>query len=119
MFLHLLTCLRLQEEADENLAAEILSHPIVSRNPHFFGFMWSNQPNLHTLKNTILSRHESLDPLSQNSPSSYDPRMPNRLHLIARLTQSSARWRSELFLSYDNEFDFWRHIRKSDVLLTG
>ncbi|GBN10934.1 Kelch-like protein 40b [Araneus ventricosus] len=108
----LLTCLKLDEEVDENLAAEILSHAIVSRNPHCFGFMSNNQLNFHTLKNTILSHHESLDPLFQKSPSSCDSRTPNRLHLIARRTESS-QFLSELFLSYDNEFDFWRHIRKS------
>ncbi|GBN81166.1 hypothetical protein AVEN_204305-1 [Araneus ventricosus] len=109
----LLTCLRLDEEVDEILAAEILSHTIVSRNPHFFCFMLSNQLSFHTLRNTILSLHECLDPVFQNSLSSYDPRIPNRLHLIAKLTESSEPWRSELFLSYDNELDFWRHIHKA------
>ncbi|GBN19874.1 Kelch-like protein 17 [Araneus ventricosus] len=109
----LLTCLKLDEEVDENLAAEILSHTIVSRNPHFFCFMLSNQLSFHTLRNTILSLHECLDPVFQNSLSSYDPRIPNRLHLIARLTESSEPWRSELFLSYDNELDYWRHIHEA------
>ncbi|GBM24325.1 Kelch-like protein 17 [Araneus ventricosus] len=106
----LLTCLKLDEEVDENLIAEILSHTIVSRNPHFSGFMLSNQLNFHTLKNTILSHHGSLDPLFKNSPSSCDPRMPNRLHIVAGNTVSPTLWRSELFLSYDNELDFWRYI---------
>ncbi|GBN39295.1 Kelch-like protein 17 [Araneus ventricosus] len=108
----LLTCLKLDEEVDENLAAEILSHAIVSRNPHCFGFMSNNQLNFHTLKNTILSHHPSLDPLFQKSQISYDSRTPNSLHLIARRTESS-RFCRELFLSYDNEFDFCGHIRKT------
>ncbi|GBO26975.1 Kelch-like protein 17 [Araneus ventricosus] len=112
----LLTCLKLSEEVDENLAEEILSHTIVSRNPHFFGFMLSNQLSFHTLKNAILSHHESLDPLYQNLPHSYGPRTPNRLHIMARHTVSPAQYCSDLFLSYDDEFDFWRHIRKVDYV---
>ncbi|GBM49015.1 hypothetical protein AVEN_153536-1 [Araneus ventricosus] len=39
--------------------------------------------------------------------------MPNRLHLIARNTC----WGSELFLTYDNKFDFGRRIEKADSLV--
>ncbi|GBM49017.1 hypothetical protein AVEN_153537-1 [Araneus ventricosus] len=41
------------------------------------------------------------------------PRMPNPLHLIARHTH----WGSELFLTYDNEFDFRRRIEEADSLV--
>ncbi|GBL84086.1 Kelch-like protein 17 [Araneus ventricosus] len=91
----LLACLRLQEETDEDLIAEILSHTIVSNNPHIF------------------SQHTCLKSLYQNLPYSYDPRMPNRLHLIARNTHRG----SELYLTYDNKFDFWRQIGKAQFII--
>ncbi|GBM45725.1 Kelch-like protein 25 [Araneus ventricosus] len=102
----LLTCLRLQEEIDEELVAEILSHTIVSNNPHIFSLILSNASNFYRIKCTVLSHHESFESLYQNAPCSYDPRMTNRLHLIAR----NATWGSELFITYDNEFDFWRQV---------
>ncbi|GBN52361.1 hypothetical protein AVEN_32913-1 [Araneus ventricosus] len=111
----LLTCLKLDEEVDGNPAEEILSHPIVSRNPHIFGLTLGNQVNFHTLKRAMLSQCASLDPRYQDLPSSRGPRMPNFLHLIARYKLNptsllSSGDGSELFLTYDNELDSWRRI---------
>ncbi|GBO02510.1 Kelch-like protein 17 [Araneus ventricosus] len=99
----LLTCLRLEEEVTEDLSSEILSHSIVSNNPHIFDLMLNNQFNFHKLKRTILSQYASLKPAC-----SYGTRTPNRLYLIARHTLTPTQYGSRLFLTYDNELDFWR-----------
>ncbi|GBN62520.1 hypothetical protein AVEN_168196-1 [Araneus ventricosus] len=100
----LLICLRLEED---DLEEDIRSHATVSSNPHIFGFMLNDQFYFYTLKRTMLSQHSSLEPRYQNSPSSYGPRIPNRLYLIARHTLAPTKNSSELFLPYDNELDFW------------
>ncbi|GBN10938.1 hypothetical protein AVEN_147274-1 [Araneus ventricosus] len=105
----LLVCLRLQEATDEELIAEILSHTIVSNNPHIFGLILSNEFNSYRIQCTVHSQHASSESLYKNLPYLYDPRMPNRLHLIARNTC----WGSELFLTYDKEFDFGRRIEEA------
>ncbi|GBN39292.1 Kelch-like protein 17 [Araneus ventricosus] len=105
----LLTCLRLQEETDEELIAEILSHTIVSNNPHIFGLILSNEFNFYRIQRTVHSQHASSESLCKKLPYLYDPRMPNRLHLIARNTC----WGSELLLTYDKEFDFGRRIEEA------
>ncbi|GBN84095.1 Kelch-like protein 17 [Araneus ventricosus] len=114
----LLTCLRLEEETDEELAAEILSHTIVSNNPHCFGLILRNQFNCYMTKCALLSQHARCETTGdQNSPRSYCPRMPNCLNLIARHTLTPTKYGSEIFLTYDNELDFWRQIGDTDFFV--
>ncbi|GBN42315.1 Kelch-like protein 17 [Araneus ventricosus] len=76
----LLTFLRLEEGADEELVAEILSHSIVSSNPHIFGLMMSNDFRFHATC-TPPSQHARLQPCYKNLLSSYRPRVPSRMML--------------------------------------
>ncbi|GBO45430.1 Kelch-like protein 20 [Araneus ventricosus] len=100
----LLTYLRLEEE--DSLGVDILSHTIVSSNPHVL----NNHADFYTMKRAILSQCASLEPRYQNLPCSDAPRVPNRLHLISR----NIRGGSELFLTYDNNLDYWRQIGATD-----
>ncbi|GBN51665.1 Kelch-like protein 17 [Araneus ventricosus] len=114
----LLSCLKLEEEIDEDLAVEILSHSIVRKNPHCFDLMLRKQFNNYLTKCTLLSQHATCEAIcSQNSPRSYCPRMPNRLHLLARHTLTPTKYGSELFLTYDNELDFWRRIGETEFFI--
>ncbi|KAF8777538.1 Kelch-like protein 20 like protein [Argiope bruennichi] len=114
----LLLCLKLDEEVDEELAAEILSHVIVSNNPHCSDLMLSKQFNYYLSSCKLLSEHARSEPIScQNSPNSYAPRMPKRLYIIARHTLTSTKCGSELFLTYDNELDFGRQIGETDFFI--
>ncbi|GBM21083.1 hypothetical protein AVEN_200770-1 [Araneus ventricosus] len=112
----LLTCLR-HEEVEDDLEAEILAHTIVNSNPYIFGLMLNNQSNFSTLKCAILSQYRSFEPHNQNLPYSHGPRMPNRLYLIARRTLTPAKDSIGLFLSCDNELDFWRQIGETNFLV--
>ncbi|GBL89852.1 hypothetical protein AVEN_179621-1 [Araneus ventricosus] len=69
------------------------------------------------MKRTILSQSASLEPGYQNLPWSYGTRMPNRLYLIARHTLIPKQCGSELFLTYDNELDFWRKIGEAEFFI--
>ncbi|KAF8778794.1 Kelch-like protein 17 like protein [Argiope bruennichi] len=100
----LLTCLKLEEEVDEDLAAEILSHTIISNNPHCIDLMLRKEFNYYLTKCTLLTQYARSQGIGyQNSPISYCPRMPNRMYLIARHTLTHTKYGSELFLTYDNE----------------
>ncbi|GBO25593.1 hypothetical protein AVEN_133773-1 [Araneus ventricosus] len=112
-----LTFLKLDEEVDGNLAGEILSHPIVSRNPHIFGLTLGNQVNFHTPKRAILSQCVSLEPSYQNLPYSYGTLPPIRLYLIARHRLTPIQIGSELFLTYDNVLDFWQQIGETVFII--
>ncbi|GBN50750.1 Kelch-like protein 17 [Araneus ventricosus] len=68
----LLTCLR-HEEVEDDLEADIISHTIVSSNPHIFGLMLNEEFNFCTMKRAILSQYVSLEPDNQNLPCSYGP----------------------------------------------
>ncbi|GBN04860.1 Kelch-like protein 17, partial [Araneus ventricosus] len=113
----LLTCLR-HEEVEDDLEAEIISHTIVSSNPHIFGLMLNEGFNFCTMKRAILSQYVSLEPDNQNLPCSYGPRMPSRLYLIARFTSTKTEVSTELFLSCDSQLDFGRQITKTNYLPT-
>ncbi|GBO45551.1 Kelch-like protein 3 [Araneus ventricosus] len=113
----LLTCLRLEKGVDEDLAKEIVFHPIVSRNPHICGLMPSDKSDHYMLKCKILSQDASLEPHYQNLPCSYGPRIPNNLHIIARHKLTPSEDNSEVFLTYDSELDFWRQIGKTEFFI--
>ncbi|GBM65682.1 Kelch-like protein 17 [Araneus ventricosus] len=113
-----LTCLRLEEEVDEELAAEILCHTIVSDNPHCYDLMLSKQFNYYLTKCTLLSQHTRSEAICyQNSPCSFGPRMPNHLYIIARHTLTPTKYGSELFMTYDNGLDFWRQIGETNFFI--
>ncbi|GBO25206.1 hypothetical protein AVEN_174968-1 [Araneus ventricosus] len=112
-----LSFLKLDEEVDGNLADEIVSHPIVSRNPHIFGLILGNQVNFHTLKRAILSQGPSLEPSYHNLPYSYGTLPPNRLYLIARHRLTPIQIGSELLLTYENELDFWQQIGETVCII--
>ncbi|KAF8778793.1 Kelch-like protein 3 like protein [Argiope bruennichi] len=114
----LLTCLKLEEEVDEDLAAEILSHTIISNNPHCIDLMLRKEFNYYLTKCTLLTQYARSQGIGyQNSPISYCPRMPNRMYLIARHTLTHTKYGSELFLTYDNELDFWRHVGEAEFFI--
>ncbi|GBM67923.1 hypothetical protein AVEN_185349-1 [Araneus ventricosus] len=93
---------------EDDLEEEIRSHTIVSSNPHIFGLMLIDQFNFCTLERTMLSQHSSLEPQNQNLPCSYDPRMPNRLYLIARHSVMMCR-------AYNPEKNSWVSLPAPDI----
>ncbi|GBM86680.1 hypothetical protein AVEN_71288-1 [Araneus ventricosus] len=109
----LLSCLRLQEEANGELLKEVISHSIVTKNKYITGLIFFKESNFHRLKCEVNSEHPRLERLHKNMRFSNSPREPNRLHLIARHTYRG----SELFITYDNEFDFFRKIEETDCLV--
>ncbi|GBO27055.1 Kelch-like protein 17 [Araneus ventricosus] len=110
----LLTCLRLEKGTDEDLIKDIVSHPIVNRNPHVCGVIPSDEFSYYTVKCKILSQDANLEPQYQNLPCSYGPRMPKNLHIIARHKLTPAEDTSEIFLTYDGDLDFWRQIGETE-----
>ncbi|GBM49011.1 Kelch-like protein 17 [Araneus ventricosus] len=62
----LLTCFRLQEERDEELTQEVISHTIVSKNPHIFGINVSKEFSLYRIRCMVRYQHPSLESLYQN-----------------------------------------------------
>ncbi|GBN16383.1 hypothetical protein AVEN_231925-1 [Araneus ventricosus] len=124
----LLTSLRFEEVDKEEgrrrrpiskdeLRAEIISHTIVSSNPHCSGLILLDPLHYYMTKNVTLSRQAKLEPHYQNLPGSYSLRVPSHLYITARRTLTPTKSGSELFLSYDNELDFWRQIGEAEFFI--
>ncbi|GFT13912.1 kelch-like protein 3 [Trichonephila clavipes] len=107
----LIACIRLEEEIDEELAKQIICHPIVSSNPFCEDLKLSKQFNYFFTNCTVLLRHANLIEKNNQFPPCYKaPRLPKYMYFVARHFISPTKYGSELYLTFDNELDFWRRI---------
>ncbi|GIY25082.1 kelch-like protein diablo [Caerostris extrusa] len=104
----LVTYLRLEEEVDEELAQEILSHHLINVNPYCFLYL-NKQFNYYLTKCTILNQHvKYANTFDQISP--VGPRAPKYMHFVAHHFINSRKYGSALYVSYDDNLDFWRFV---------
>ncbi|GFS84913.1 kelch repeat and BTB domain-containing protein 7 [Nephila pilipes] len=107
----LVTYVRLEVEVDEELATEILSHPLVSSNPFCEDLQLNKQFNYFLTNCTVLLSHANYtEKYNQAPPSLKGPRVPTYMYFIASHFISPTQYGNELYLTYDDKLDFWRRI---------